>query len=110
MQINPVANEQIFVAAAHILSDVCPEVTPTTLLSALKSFGVANSNPASVAASLPPKLYTKKEVAAICGVNEQSVYHAIKNGYLKAVKVGSKKTLSRITAEALNEYLGIKVN
>lgn len=50
-----------------------------------------------------PKVYTVDEVAAILKVRPRTVYELVKDGKIRAVKIGERQM--RISEEALTAYL-----
>lgn len=50
-----------------------------------------------------PRVYTVEEVADILKVKPRTVYNLVKDGTIRAVRIGERQM--RITDDALNSYL-----
>ncbi len=99
MNIRTSITPAVLTAATTMLQAYVPELSPHSLVEALKAFGTAPV-PQTGCAEKP---LTRKETAALLGVSLNSVNHYVKQGRLSAVKIS--KRLVRIDPQSVRSML-----
>ena len=83
MQIKAQIAPSVLTAAVGLLLPYIPELSPQSLIDAIKSHDAAQQKPLE-------KQMTRKEAADILGVRIETVSRYIKAGTLKAAKIGKR--------------------
>lgn len=91
MKVTTKINPAILGAAAGMLQPYIPELSPQTLLNALKEYGAATEPAAQkpTAAAITKPL-TRRQAADFLGVHVQTINRYMNSGLLHRVKVGPR--------------------
>ena len=84
MQITNRITPAVIQAATAMLSPYVPEISPQSLIAALRAYKVGESPKARQ----QEKPYTRKEVADLLGLSVQTVHRMMKAGRLRRIQVG----------------------
>jgi len=87
-------------AVTTLLQPHCPDLSPTTLVKALKSYQATATTEANNAISKP---MTRKEVAELIGCSLQSINRYLNDGKLQRIVLSPKSV--RIDAASVREFL-----
>jgi len=87
-------------AVTTLLQPHCPDLSPTTLVKALKSYQATATTEANNAISRP---MTRKEVAELIGCSLQSVNRYMNDGKLKRIVLSPKSV--RIDRQSVQDFL-----
>lgn len=98
MHIRSTITPAILTAATAMLQQYVPELSPKTLVAALKDFDSGKT--AVVVAEKP---LSRKETAALLGVSLNSINRYVKEGRLRATKIS--KRLVRIDPQSIRDLL-----
>ena len=96
MKINPGIQPAILAGASTLLAPFVPDLTPRTLVEALKAYG-ADATPK------PVQGVTMREAAKRLGVCEMTVYRMVKAGQLPTARFAGRTV--RVPAAALDALL-----
>lgn len=83
MQITNRITPAVIQAATAMLSPYVPEISPQSLIAALRAYKIGES-----LKNKQEKPYTRKEVADLLGLSVQTVYRMMKTGRLRRIQVG----------------------
>ena len=84
MQITNRITPAVIQAATAMLSPYVPEISPQSLIAALRAYKIGESP----RGRQQEKPYTRKEVADLLGLSVQTVYRMMKTGRLRRIQVG----------------------
>ena len=98
MNVRNTISPAVLTAAVAMLQEYVPELSPTNFVAALKEYG--NND------GIPEKPMTKQECAKLLGVSIMTVNRYIKDGLLKANKIGNR--LVRIETQSVRNLLATK--
>ena len=87
-------------AVTTLLQPHCPDLSPTTLVKALKSYQATATTEANNAISKP---MTRKEVAGLIGCSLQSINRYLNDGKLKRIVLSPKSV--RIDRQSVLDFL-----
>ena len=83
MQITNRITPAVIQATTAMLSPYVPEISPQSLIAALRAYKIGES-----LKNKQEKPYTRKEVADLLGLSVQTVYRMMKTGRLRRIQVG----------------------
>jgi len=92
--------EVIKTAVMLLQSSVCPDLTATSLIEALRSYGTTEIKPKS------PETVTIKEAAEILGVTTMTISRYMKDGTLPRIEIKGKRFV-RLPRQAINALLTV---
>lgn len=99
MQLVKNYSPDVLKAGVNLLQMVCPELTPSTLVEALKAFGTGQKSKAK-------ETITIQEASEILGVCRMTVHRYIKQGLLPKIKISAKTV--RIPLDAIQKLLTVE--
>ena len=99
MKISNSISTVVINTAVNLLQNFIPELTPKTLIAAVRAYDADKSTPKD---KEHPKLYRIGQVCKQLQVTRQSVYNLINSKKLVRVKIG---TAARITADSLEKFI-----
>ena len=102
MQIKSVP-PSILVAATSTLQQYVPELSPKSLVAALKSY---NSDSSQSLANAPEKPYTRQEVCNLLSISIPTLHRMIKAGAVRKIIVS--KNLVRIDPASVRKLLNME--
>lgn len=102
MQIKSVP-PSILVAATSMLQQYIPELSPKSLVAALKSY---NSDSSQNPANTPEKPYTRQEVCNLLSISIPTLHRMIKAGAVRKIIVS--KNLVRIDPASVRKLLNME--
>jgi hypothetical protein len=100
MQLKDTITPSVLAAAVGLLQPFCPDLSPRSLVRAIKSY---QAEVTTATDATPEKPLTRKEAAAILGVSLQSVSRYMNDGRLKRISL-SKKCV-RVCPQSLRDLL-----
>ncbi len=91
MKVKSQITPQIIAGAVTLLQPYIPELSPSSLVEALQTFGENSGRRHSKNVVIPPKGITPREAADILGCDVVTVRNYLRAGRLKGGKVGPRK-------------------
>lgn len=100
MQLTKNYSPDVLKAGVNLLAMVYPELTPSTLVDALRAYGTKSQKPKA------KETVTIQEASDILGVTKVSIHRYIKQGLLPRIKISAKNV--KIPLDAIQELLTVE--
>lgn len=100
MQVRNSINQQVLMAATALLQPFAPDLSPGSLVAALKAYDeVQPGKGRAIRSERPEKPWTRKEVAEFLGITLPTLNRYLNNGTLRRIKLGPR--MVRIDPESV---------
>jgi len=91
MKVKSQIPSSIIASAAVLLQEYVPDLSPSSLIEALRRYGETGGRRRSKSITIPPKGISRREAAELLGCSVGTVHNYLKSGRLKGGKIGPRK-------------------